>query len=167
MARVVFAKGTDINDIKSRVDEIRDNKDNYVNNAPPVISVAEVSSDLYDDDTYFRFVSNIKSGEGTKSLADLIKEEFGDELAKQTVQVGEIKTVSEGGSPVPAGSGSAPPNENLTPDDIEKKTPDQASVDPCTGELLAGFEEPEDASLVAFQEESKQDPMPKSGRSDG
>lgn len=98
MARVVFAKEMDLATINKTLDKIAE--ENPVNDAPAEISAAEVTSRLYPDNTYYRIVSNIKSKDGSKSLADLLKEGFGDSLARSKFDVSSVNTVSlSSGSP--------------------------------------------------------------------
>lgn len=79
MARVVFAEDTSIEEVNKTLEKI--SQENEVNGAPAVISAAEVTSSLYPDNTYYRIVSNIKSNDGSKSLAELLTEGFKGKLA--------------------------------------------------------------------------------------
>lgn len=175
MARVVFAQSTDVQDIKAKADEIAEA--NPVNNAPAVISVAKVSSSLYPDGTYYRFVSNVKAGDGSRSFAELIKDGFGDQLAKQTVDVSDVNTTvkskgASGNRPQTPQAPAQPKNEEGAIEEKKSEPPaeksddapaaagaensDQPPVDPCTGEPLASFSELDDASLVSWQQENPQ-----------
>ncbi|MEC9094423.1 MAG: protein translocase subunit SecD [Planctomycetota bacterium] len=92
MARLVFANATDKSDIDAELKKI--SQANPINGSPAVITSAEVrSTTRYPDKTYYRIMSNWKSqGDTSKSLAILLKEAFGDKLAKSTIQITDVQT---------------------------------------------------------------------------
>lgn len=83
MAKVVFSEATPLEDINQVLRKIESKT--MVNDSQAEISVAELTSDLYPSQTYYRFESNIKSKDGEKSLSDLILSHFEGQLAKQSV----------------------------------------------------------------------------------
>ncbi len=153
MARIVTAEKTDVEAVKKVVEKISDSV--QVNGTNAVVNVAKVNSQ-YPDGTEFRIESNIKKKDGDDSLGDLLKKEFGDKLAKPTVDYKITSTKLVSGSPLPEGG--------------DEKT-ESKTGDPCGGEDFSNAEWSDDVSsdegfiddagpcdgesLVVFQEEEK------------
>ena len=111
MARIVMAEQTDVESVKKVVEKI--SSEVQVNGADAVVNVAKVNSQ-YPEGTEFRIESNIKKKDGNESLGDLLKKEFGDQLAKPIVDYKITGSKLVSGSEIPKNENekSAEPESN-------------------------------------------------------
>jgi len=168
MARIVTAEKTDVEAVKQVVEKISDSV--QVNGTNAVVNVAKVNSQ-YPDGTEFRIESNIKKKDGDDSLGDLLKKEFGDKLAKPTVDYKITSTKLVSGSPLPEGGDEKTGDEKTGDEKTGDEKAESKTGDPCGGEDFSNAEWSDDVSseegfigdagpcdgesLVVFQEEEK------------
>ncbi len=160
MAKVVFSEATPLEDINQILRKIESKT--MVNDSQAEISVAELTSDLYPSQTYYRFESNIKSKDGEKSLSDLILSHFEGQLAKQSVSFevtsGPVLPEDDDAANGPDGE----KNESVEVSDDEKSatpatgpdTPVTNATGPETTETDADDEAKNEAKNEADQKQS-------------